>query len=101
MCILATDGGDKILSGFSALYAHSSKAQEKKTKEHLESLCFMCLVNLRLEKLEMWSMRIKAAVYIYMLHIHAAHTCCNEWEKYLPSGKVIDGKCLCSEPAIK
>lgn len=71
LCIAATDGGDKILSDFSALYAHSAKPQEK-TKEHLESLCYACLANLKLERLGMWPMRIKAAAYIYMLHIHAA-----------------------------
>lgn len=31
-CIAATDGGDKILSDFSALYAHSAKPQEKNQK---------------------------------------------------------------------
>lgn len=48
----ATDGGDKILSDFSALYAQSAELQGK-AKEHLESLCCACLQNVKLEQLEM------------------------------------------------
>lgn len=49
-----------------------SKTSGIKPKEHLESLGCACWANLKLEQLEMWPMRIKAAAYIYMLHIHAA-----------------------------
>lgn len=55
-----------------------------------------------LSKFEAW--KIRDAVNenrSCCVHIHAAHTCCTEWEKYLPSGKLIDGKCLRSKPAIK
>lgn len=57
----ATDGGDKILSSFSALYAQSVEFQET---EDLESLCCTCLQNVKVVQLEMWSVRIKAAAYI-------------------------------------
>lgn len=42
LCIAATDGGDKILSDFSALYAHSAKPQEKNKRAFGESvLCVL------------------------------------------------------------
>lgn len=86
--IAATDGGGKVLSGaFSALYPHFWVKSQARPKEHLEILCCVSLANLKVEQLEMWPMRIKAAVYIYMLH----------WmrKKYLPPGELIDGKSVC------
>lgn len=69
-------GSDKILSGVSALYVKSAELQEK-AKEHLESLCCACLKNVKLEQLEMWSVRIKAAaMYTYMhicIHVYATY----------------------------
>lgn len=82
----ATDGGDKILSHFSALYTQPAELQETE-KEYLESMCFACLQNVKLEQLEMWSVRIKAAAYIclciyaymYMQHMHR-HAALNKQE---------------------
>lgn len=44
LCIAATDGGDKILSGaFSAPHPHSAKPQEKTKKAFGESV--LCVLN--------------------------------------------------------
>lgn len=76
LCIAATDGGDKILSDFSALYAHSAKPQEKNKRAFGESV--LCV----LSKFEAWTIRdVANENKSCCVYIHAAHTCCTEWEK--------------------